>query len=61
MKHIMDLPLCWKFKLVCSWPDDLNDFEWTISLWSQFDCWMGSLEIRTLQPDLLDLLIWPMA
>jgi hypothetical protein len=58
MKHVMDLPLCQKFQLVASWSDDLKDFEWAISFGSQFDCWMGSLEISTLQPDLLVFLIW---
>jgi hypothetical protein len=48
MECIVDLPLCQKFQLVYCWSNDLNDFEWTISLWLQFDCWMGSLEISTL-------------
>jgi hypothetical protein len=60
MEHIMDLPLCRKVQPVHSWSNDLDDFKWTISLWLQFDCWMGSLEISTLQPDLLAFLIWPM-
>jgi hypothetical protein len=57
MERIMDLPLHWKVQLVHSWSNDLNDFKWTISLRLQFDCWMGSLEISTLQSDLLAFLI----
>jgi hypothetical protein len=42
MERIIDLPLHWKIQPVCSWPDDFNDFEWTIPLWLQFDSWKGS-------------------
>jgi hypothetical protein len=34
MECIMDLPLCQKFQPICSWSDDLKDFEWAISLGS---------------------------
>jgi hypothetical protein len=60
MECIIDLPLRWEFQLVGHWSNDFNDFEWTISPWLQFGCWMGSLKISTLKPDLLALLIWPM-
>ena len=61
MEHIMDSPLHQKFQPVGSWSDDLKDFEWAISLGSQFDCWMSHLEISALQPDLMTFLIWSMA